>query len=113
MAASDWIGFLDYSPEAAYYSSPMGQEFAGTTPTAQRYYEKSFSDMYNQWLGELGKRVRGGEDPFSLPFRSYLDPEEGDNPFTSRYTQTYKSLAPSARGSYTGAYAPRTRQIYF
>ena len=76
MAASDWIGFLDYSPEAAYYSSPMGQEF-------------------------------------SLPFRSYLDPEEGDNPFTSRYTQTYKSLAPSARGSYTGAYAPRTRQIYF
>ena len=98
--------FLEYKPEAAYYSSGKGQAFGGGSPAAQKFYERSFGDIYNQWLGHLGGMIRRGEDPQTSRWSDWL---ESAKPFTARYT----SQTPEMRGAYTGSYAPRTRQIYF
>ena len=103
---SSFTDFLEYSPESAYYSSPSGMAFAGRSPAAQRSYERSFGDIYNQWLGHLGGMIRRGEDPQTSRWSDWL---ESAKPFTARYT----SQTPEMRGAYTGSYAPRTRQIYF
>ena len=96
--------FLEYKPEAAYYSSPKGTAFGGGSPAAQQFYERSFGDIYNQYLGKLGSQIRSGEAP-TLKWTEYLE----QDPFTDRYT----ALPPSQRCSYTGAYSPTTRRIFF
>ena len=103
-----FMDFLEYQPEAAYYRSPAGLEFAGRSPAAQRSYERSFGDIYNQWLGHLGGMIRNPQlgDPMTARWTDWL---ESERPFEARYT----SQTPEMRGAYTGSYAPRTRQIYF
>ena len=96
--------FLEYKPEVAYYSSIKGGQFADQSPAQQQYYEKSFGDVYNQYLGKLGSQIRDGEAP-SLKWTEYLE----QDPFTERYT----ALPPSQKGSFTGAYSPTTRRIFF
>ena len=103
-----FMDFLEYPPEAAYYSSPSGLEFAGRSPAAQRSYERSFGDIYNQWLGHLGGMIRNPQlgDPMTARWTDWL---ESERPFEARYT----SQTAEMRGAYTGSYEPLTRQIYF
>jgi len=106
-----WMEFLEYSPEAAYYSDQPGYDqsarYGLKSPAAQRTYESSFSDIYNQYLGNLGSLVRDNKQGDYTPFYTWL---EDTNPFMERYTST----SPQMRGGgYTSTYAPRTRQLYF
>ena len=107
-----WKSLVDFAPSAAYYSSPSGRSFGEQSPSRQRYFETSFGDMYNRYLGELGTMMRAGKDPYDLTWQDYLDPAEGSDR-TTPFSSAYASMSPSMRGEYTSPYAPRTRQIYF
>ena len=107
---SAWSSLLlQQLPQATYYSSPAGQSFTerrpGTrSPRRQRYFEQSYPDIYNQYMGQLGTQIRE-TGTANLTFQDYLDTD----PWTSRYAQ----LPQSARGMNTGMYSPRTRFLYY
>lgn len=117
--------FLTETPEAVYYSSPVAEAFTregitgrefdlrggamqGATPAKERFYRQSFSDIYNRYLGELGKQAREGELP-SMSFREYM----ATDPLTTRY----QDMLPQDRAYFGSAstqqFAPRTRQIFY
>ena len=106
---ADWenSSYLDQDTEqsrrAAYFSSPFGKAFAGRSPSAQRYFESSFADIYNEYLGRLGEQVGRGETPEK--WTTYLQ----SDPFTARYS----ALPPSARGEYISSFAPSTRRLFY
>lgn len=103
---------LPYAPQAAYYSaapfgggttqaSPFG---GGSSPAAQQYWSGQYGNVYNQFMGELGRSYRQGEEP-TMSFVDYLD----QYPFTERYT----ALGPQMRaGGSTGRFAPSARYMY-
>ena len=102
--------FLETTPSAAYYSSPNATDFytrpSGTIdPSKKKFYQESFQDIYNEYLGKLGSTAREGEVP-DLRFTDYLSEA---NPFTERYDK----LTPYQRGQSTRPYAPSTRFIYY
>ena len=98
---------LEYKPELAYYSSPAGKTF-GKSPSRRQYFQRSFGDIYNQYLGALGSQIRGGGAP-EMKFQDFLE----SDPFTKRYT----SMTPEMRGAFGSerarTSAPSTRFIYF
>ena len=96
--------FLERTPTAAYYSSPTGMAFSTASPNRRRFFQDSFQDIYNQYLGELGSRARQGEIS-PLKFAVYLERD----PFTERYSR----LSPTQRGIYSQDYSPSTRFIYY
>ena len=93
---------LPYAPQAAYYSaSPFGGE---SSPAAQQYWSGQYGNVHNQFMGELGRSYRRGEEP-TMSFVDYLD----QYPFTERYT----ALGPQMRaGGSTGRFAPSARYMY-
>ena len=95
---------LETSPEAAYYSSPMGRTFGARSPRRQRYFQQNYQNVHNQYLGALGTAYRtGSEWP---DFTSFLEQQD---PWTSAYT----SLPQQQRGVGSGLYNPRTRFLYY
>jgi hypothetical protein len=103
-----FLDFLEYEPEAAYYSSPKGwtgqNAFAVGSPNQRRYYQNQFQNIYNEFLGALGQEARRGEAP-SMRWTDYLE----NIPWAERYS----GLSPEMAGRTTSRYAPGTRQIYF
>jgi len=102
--------FLETSPSAAYYSSPGAAEFytrpsGQVDPTRKKFYQESFQDIYNEYLGKLGGMAREGEIP-DLRFSDYLSSAD---PFKERFER----LTPYQRGQSTRAFAPSTRFIYY
>jgi len=103
---------LPYEPQVAYYSaapfgggttqaSPFGEGFS---PAAQQYWSGQYGNVYNQFMGDVGRSYRRGEEP-AMSFVDYLD----QYPFTERYT----ALGPQMRpGSRTARFSPATRYIY-
>lgn len=106
---SDWTaGSMQHDPQMAYYSSIVGGEFGKQSPAQRRFFETSFDQIYNSYIGELGKQIRAnqGKTPDQpLQFEDYLK----SDPFTERYS----GLTPSERGEYLGRYSPSTRRIYY
>ena len=106
---SDWTaGSMQHDPQMAYYSSIVGGEFGKQSPAQRRFFETSFDQIYNSYLGEMGKQIRAnqGKTPDQpLQFEDYLR----SDPFTERYSR----LTPSERGEYLGRYSPSTRRIYY
>ena len=106
-----FMDFLEYEPEAAYYSSPAGWAgtgaFAQGTPNQKRYYQNQFQNVYNQYLGSLGGLLRQGVMPTATEntFANFL----GNYDWTERYT----AEPPQMRGEFSQQFNPRTRQIYF
>lgn len=107
---------LEGEPRAAYYSfqDQFGQRpgqrpgqragGAGSSPTQQRYFENQFSDVYNEYLGQLGSQVRGGQLP-TTRFTSFLE----NFPFGERFG----ALPPSLRGGGGAArFAPQTQYFF-
>lgn len=132
----DFTNMLEYKPQLAYYSSPTAKKFtrAGTSPARQQFFQRSFGDIYNEYLGELGEQIRypstppmppdftaaGGVSPISptttsrgglptLKFQDFLK----DDPFTRRYTR----MSPEMRGQFGSerqrTSSPTTRFIYY
>ena len=105
LGGSDWSSILlEAQPRAAYYSSPTGQAFGSRSPRQQRYFQQSFQDVENQWLGVYGAGERAG-----VPAPGFAEWMEQQDPWTSRYT----SLPQQMRGVNTGLYNPRTRFLYY
>ena len=96
--------FLESTPTAAYHSTPTGTGFGRGSPNRQRFFQDSFQDIYNQYLGELGSKARQGEIS-PLRFADYLERD----PFTERYS----GLTPMQKGIYSQQFSPSTRFIYY
>ena len=103
LAGGEWGGLLlSEMPQATYYSSGEGGQFAGQSPRQRRFYEQSYQDIYSDFLGEIGTAVRAGQEPAT--FQEFLE----TNPWTARYGR----LPQAARGM-TGMMAnPRTRFLF-
>ena len=113
--ADNWAGsnnpfmdYLEYEPQAAYYSSPAGwtgtSAFAPQSQGQQRYYQNQFQAVYNEFLGSLGSQVRAGGAPTER-WSDYLE----KIPWAARYA----ALTPDQAGRGTRRFSPGTRQIYF
>jgi hypothetical protein len=103
LAGGDWGGLLlAQMPQAAYYSSPMGTQFAGKSPRRRRYYEQAYQDVFGEYLGNIGTALRTGQEPAT--FQEFLE----TNPWTARYGR----LPPAARGVTGAAANPRTRFLF-
>ena len=106
---ADWVSGGDWGslllaqmPQATYYSSPMGGQFAGESPRRRRFYEQNYQDIYGDYLGNIGTALREGRGPAT--FQEFLETD----PWTARYGR----LPQSARGM-TGMRAnPRTRFLF-
>jgi hypothetical protein len=82
----------------------------GTAPIRRRqqdYLSGQFSNLYNQYRGNLARQMT---TPGIRPseFSSFADFLR-DIPMATRYSQ----MTPSQRGVGTSRFAPRTRQIFF
>lgn len=97
-----WQNVLAEFEPAQYYSSPAGISFAGRSPRRSRYFQNAYQDVLNDYYGQAGTAMRGGQAPPS--FMDYLE----TNPWTARYT----SLPQTARGMTGSATNPRTRFLY-
>ena len=102
--------FLETTPTAVYYSSPAAADFytrpsGQIDPTKKKFYQQSFQEIYNEYLGKLGSMAREGETP-DLRFTDYLSQAE---PFKERFERQ----TPYQRGISNRAFAPSTRFIYY
>ena len=102
--------FLETSPSAAYFSSPGATEFytrpsGQVDPTRKKFYQESFQDIYNEYLGRLGTMAREGEMP-DLRFSDYLSSAD---PFR----ESFERQTPYQRVISNRAYSPSTRFIYY
>ena len=97
-----WGNVLEQFEHAQYYSSPAGRAFAGRSPRRQRDFQDAYQDVLQDYFGQAGTAMRGGQAPTS--FMEYLE----TNPWTKRYT----SLPQTARGATGMAANPRTRFLY-
>ena len=74
MQQNPWSDFLEQEPgtKAAYFS--YGDQW-GKSQKQRNFYQSSFSDIYNQYLGTLGQQVRQGLMPTGKwdPYLSNFD----------------------------------------
>ena len=103
---------LPYEPQAAYYSaSPFGEGASaaspyggGFAPAAQQYWAGQYGNVMSQYMGDVGRSLRKGEEP-SMTFSEYVD----QYPFTQRYS----ALGPQMRaGGRTSRFSPSARYMY-
>ena len=98
-----FLGFLEESDiglRANLFSRP---ETRGT-PARSRFFQNQFADIQNQFLGQLGAQIRGGEAP-TLTCENFLNDFDLDRAFSG--------APPSFRGDFRRRFDPRTRQIFF
>ena len=98
-----FLAFLDDEPEAAFFSR---QKQFGRAPQQRQFFEGQFSNIYNQYLGELGEQARTGVLP-SGTFNEFL----GNIDFDQRFAR----LTPQQRGETGGRqsqFAPPTRFLF-
>ena len=99
-----WLEFLesdDPGRRAAYFSR---EDQWGGSPRSRRqgnFFQNSFSDLYNQYLGTLGKQVRAGLEPTNT-WDSYLGGMDFNKYYQERMpyeqrTQGQSGYAPQAR----------------
>ena len=96
-------------PLATYRSSEAGRQFVGGAGTKKpratgrsRFMERAYGDIYNQYLGEVGRSFREGKSPTT--FKDYLETD----PFTERYSQLPRHERRST--SFTN---PSTRFLFY
>ena len=86
---------------AAYFSAMPGT----LTPNQRRFFENQYQNVFNDYLGNLGSQVRGGNAP-TESFAQFTQ----NFPFSARYAD----LPPGQRvGSPMRTFAPRTRFLPF
>ena len=64
--SNPWSDFLEEpgaGQRAAYFSH--GDKFGGPNRSGRqaKFFQDSFNDLFDQYLGRLGSKVRGGEEP--------------------------------------------------
>lgn len=95
----DFLGEDEIGRRASFFSRP------GTrgTPTRSRFFENQFDTIQNQFLGQLGAQIRGGEAP-TLTFEKFL----GD----FNFNREFLAAPPAFRGQFPSRFAPRTRSFF-
>ena len=87
-------------------SRAQGQMFGspfGTSPAARRYFQGQFQNIYDEFLGQQGRALQGGQMP-GQNFQQFLQ----EFPFTQRYS----ALPPEMTGRTLGSFAPRVQYSY-
>ena len=92
--------FLESEPRAAYFG--QSSRF-GSAPRRQKYFEGAFQNVYDQYLGQLG-RMANVQDPAmeTYGFNDWLKN-------TYRFDNDWGSMTPRERGESRGAFAPNAR----
>ncbi len=75
----------------------------GTSPASRPYLQGQFQNIYNDFLGQQGRALQGGQLP-SQTFTQFLQ----QYPFTQRYA----ALPPELTGRTLGSFAPRVQYSY-
>ena len=97
----DW---MEQNPRVPYFSFQKQWGGEQASPNQRRFYQNSFGDVYDEYLGRLGQQIRGGGAPTER-FSSFLE----QYPFTERYTQ----MPPEATGrGNTSRFAPRAKYAF-
>ena len=92
----------DQTDEAKRQEDMFGSPF-GTSPAAKRYFQGQFQNVYNEYLGQQGRALQGGQIP-AQPFSQFLD----QFPFTQRYS----ALPPEMSGRGISGFAPKVKFSY-
>ena len=95
-------GAIGRSPQSVAQSEMFGNPF-GTSPASRRYFQGQFQNLYDEFLGQQGRALQGGQIP-SQTFSQFLDQ------FT--FTQRYSALPPEMSGRGISGFAPRVRFSY-
>ena len=91
---------LEETPEAAFFSSPRGQEFAAGSPVKGRFFENQFARTMQDFLRKQGEALRAGELP-TQTFQETVDETD--------FETIFRSLPPNLRGFFQRQVAPQTR----
>ena len=103
---------LSEMPMEQYYSSPTGQAFyqsdindpfSRRSPRKKRFFDQSYQNIYQDYMGETGRALREGRSP-----KSFMQFMSQNNPWADQYT----ALPQSARGRTGRAFDPKTRFLY-
>ena len=104
MPANPWLDFLESAeqgPQINFYSRlPENQTY-----NQRRFGQDLFGDMWTQYLGQLGKQVRGGGAP-TLKYNDYLDQN-------LNFDRSFRAAPQFQTGTQTNRLSPFTRYLYF
>ena len=93
-------GFLEENPNVSFQAALQGLD---QPANQRRFYQNQFSNIYNEFLGNIGGQIKQGKTP-SATFNEFL----GEFPFSERFAAT----PPQQRGDFPSNVAPRTRYLY-
>ena len=94
-----FLSFLEDEPEAAFFS--FQNQFGGS-PRQRQVIGGQFSNIFNQYRGQLGRQARSGQQPTGT-FEQFLGNFDFDDFFGN--------LTASQRGGSRGGFAPPTRFV--
>lgn len=102
-----FLEYLEGEPKAAYFS--YSDQFGGQPHSRrqERFYQDSFTELYNRYLGTLGKQIRAGLMPTDTFSGDYLggfnfnDYYRQQVPYGER-NQGRNNFAPSVRWDVLG-----------
>lgn len=89
-------GYIDQNPEQGYF----GYQNQWKTPNQKKWFQSQFSNIQNQYMGQLGQQVLSG----GAPTKTFED-------FLSQFNwgQNFQEQTPQQRGQDTSRYNPWTR----
>ncbi len=98
MADNPFLNFLNQEPEAGYFS----YQNQWKSPNQKKFFQSQFSNIQNQYMGQLGATIRGGGEPT----QNWTD-------FLGQYDwgQQFQSQTPQQRGIDTSRYNPFTKWL--
>ncbi len=96
MPDNPFMGFLNDQPEAGYYS----YQNQWKSPNQKKYFQSQFSNIQNQYMGQLGQTIRGGGEPT----QNWID-------FLGQYdwNKQFQGLTPQEKGTDTSRFNPFAR----
>ena len=103
LGQQDWKDVLEQEPRTAFFAQ---QPRFGDTSSQKRFFEGQFQNIYNEFLGNLGKQIQQGQQP-TARFSSFAE----SFPFTERFGSTPPSLRPG--GMNLRRLRPPSRFLYF
>jgi hypothetical protein len=105
----DFSSFLEDVPRASFFS--FQDQFGGgngqgvSNPAQERFFQSQFSDIYNQYLGNLGRQIRN--QPNQMPTGTFTGFLSQPNFFRNQF----QSLPPSFRGINQLPFAPPSQWV--
>lgn len=100
MPENPFLSFLEDQPEAGFFSF---QNQFGKTPNMKRFFQNQFSNIQNQYLGQLGQWVRAGSQGTPQGFTNFLE--------QFPWQQQFQEGTLGQRSEERGRFSPFTRFI--